>query len=94
MDVHFAQQLPIRMVNAEITVDILNFLNLFDKNAGVLYYAPYNDLSPTGVSIDSATGKYIYTLNSTVTDPANNPKFDAHNIESRWRAKLGLRLSF
>lgn len=94
MDIHLAQQIPIRMVNAEVTFDILNFLNLFDKNAGVLNYVPYGTLSPTGVSIDSKTGKYIYSLNSIVTDPANNAKFDTHNIESRWRAKLGLRLSF
>jgi len=94
MDVHLAQQIPIRMVHAEITLDFLNFLNLFDKNAGVLYYANFGDVSPTDVDIDSKTGKYIYTLTGIVTDPANNPKFNTHNIESRWRAKLGLRLSF
>jgi hypothetical protein len=94
MDVHLAQQIPIRMLNAEVTLDILNFLNLFDNRAGVLQYVPFGTLSPTGASVDAATGKYIYSLNGVVTDPTHNSKFDIHNIESRWRAKLGLRLSF
>jgi len=42
----------------------------------------------------NAAGKPIYTLFRVVTDPENNSIFDKHNIRSRWRTRLGLRLSF
>ncbi len=76
----------------EVKFDVLNFLNLFNKNWGVVNYAVFNDLAPIGVSIDSATGKYVYNL-STINRPTY-VKFSQDDLRSRWQAALTFRVRF
>jgi outer membrane receptor for ferrienterochelin and colicin len=94
LDLRIAQDIPVKNTNLQLTFDILNLVNLFDKDAGVLRFAEFNTVSPVDFDGFDASGRPIYSLNRIVTDPENNDKFDTHNIRSRWRAKLGLRWTF
>ena len=94
LDIHFAQDIPIKGTSLQFTFDILNFMNLLDKNAGSVSYAAFNTLTP--VSYEGATddGKPIYSLSRVITDPADNNKYDFHSLQSRWRMKWGIRWTF
>jgi hypothetical protein len=93
LDVHVGQQIPMPYGELELTLDIFNFLNLFDDNAGRTRYVSFGTVSPAFFAgYDEDTGKPIYDLNS-VTDPERD-LFSVDNLRSRWRAKLGLRYSF
>jgi hypothetical protein len=90
-----AQEIPISSTNLELTLDVLNVMNLFDDDSGVFRYANFEAISPVAyIGTDAATGKPIYSLNSVVRTPQTVNRFNFHNVNSRWRAKLGVRWSF
>jgi len=93
-DLRIAQDIPIKNSNLQVTLDLLNLANLFDEDSGVLRYAEFNAIAPVDIDVDDDTGKFIYDLENFITDPANNDRFETHNIISRWRAKLGVRWTF
>ena len=94
LDLHVAQDIPAGPVNLQLTVDVLNLVNLLDEDSGLFRYAPFNALDPVDWSgTNSATGNYAYELNSEVFDN-DQSRWDTHNIRSRWRAKLGLRITY
>jgi hypothetical protein len=95
VDLHIAQDLPIKSTNLQLTLDVLNLMNLFDSEAGTLQYVPFGTVSPyRWLSNDADTGKPVVLLFSQVTNPEDNPIFQTHNERSRWRAKLGIRWTF
>lgn len=94
LDIRIAQDIPIRQTNLQLTFDLLNALNLLDEDSGTLRYAEFNNLDPITLDGFNDDGLPIYSLDGTITDPQNNPKFDTHPVRSRWRAKLGLRWTF
>jgi hypothetical protein len=95
LDFRFAQDIPIKGPHhLQITFDLLNVMNLFDKESGLLRYAEFNTVSPVRHFGYTDDGKVIYSLNDIVTDPDENSKWETHNIRSRWRAKIGIRYSF
>ena len=92
-DVKFAQDIPIKNQKIQITLDILNFWNLFDDESGLVRYVPFSEVSPvTFRGVDAATGKPIYELGSVVFNPDQRFVFD--DLRSRWQAKLGVRWTF
>jgi hypothetical protein len=93
IDLAVAQEISIAGTKLEITLDILNLSNLFDKNAGVKRYAAFSEVSPVDyIGIDAGTGKPIYRLQNVALNPDN--KFVVDDLRSRWQAKLGVRLRF
>jgi hypothetical protein len=94
LDVRVAQDLPIRGVDVQLTFDLFNLSNLLDEDSGVVQYAGFDAVAPVDFIGTSDEGLPIYELNSVVLDPDNNSIFQTHNVNSRWRAKLGLRVSF
>jgi hypothetical protein len=94
LDLRIAQQLPIKVVNLQLTVDVENVMNMLDEDSGLVRFVEFGTTTPWGYAGINDQGQPIYTLNSIVTDPENNSRFLTHNIASRWRAKLGLRLTF
>jgi hypothetical protein len=95
LDLHVAQAIPIRNSHVELTFDILNVMNLIDEDSGNFRFVNFSTVEPVSYAgFDPATGKPIYGLQRIVTDPGNNDRFTYHNINSRWRAKLGVRWSF
>lgn len=100
MDLRIAQQIPsIRGQNFELTLDILNFLNLLNNDWGeqrfVLFQAP-TVFNFSGY--DAATGKPRIALRTGDTN--NDGTIDRDdvltldNLASRWQIQLGVRYSF
>ncbi|MCB1058435.1 MAG: TonB-dependent receptor [Acidobacteria bacterium] len=91
LDFKLAQDVRFGKYAFQITLDILNFWNLIDSDAGRVQYVPFAETSPVRFDgIDAATGKPIYRLN--FTDP--DRRFSTDDLRSRWQAQLGLRFSF
>ena len=93
-DIHIAQDIPIKNTRLQLTFDILNVMNLLDKESGSLSYANFNTIDPIGYGGFNDAGKPIYTLDRVITDPDNNNKYDFHSLQSRWRMKWGIRWTF
>jgi hypothetical protein len=92
LDARIAQDIPIpglRDNRLQITLDIVNVLNLINKNWGKSYYVSnQNDAFWTFNGYDAATGKEkIYYTDRTTAVLTSN-------LGSRWGAQLGLRYSF
>jgi hypothetical protein len=91
LDARLAQDIPIPGLKdhrLQITLDVVNFLNLLNKDWGKLYYVSnQNDTPWTLYGIDAATGKQ--KVNFT-------PRYHTSisNLASRWQMQLGLRYSF
>ena len=94
LDIHLAQDIPIKGTHLQVTFDLLNFMNLLDKEAGSVSYANFNTLDPVSYDGVNDAGKPIYTLDRVITDPDDNNKYDFHSLQSRWRAKWGIRWTF
>ena len=94
LDFHYDLELPIKVVRTQFTFDVLNLLNLIDKNQGAIYGVSNQSYTPiTYRGIDSATGKPIYEASSvTALDPGKAWFINA--TRSRWQLKFGLRVSF
>jgi hypothetical protein len=92
LDARIAQDIPIpglKNNRLQITLDVLNVLNLMDKDWGKLVYVSnQNDTAWTFKGYDSATGKEKIFF----ADRANI--FVLSQLASRWQAQLGLRYSF
>lgn len=93
LDFHYGLELPIKVVSAEITFDVLNLMNLIDSDKGRFRGVSFNTYSPVNASVDPATGRWVYTqrFNGSL-----NPgtQYTTQDLRSRWQGKLGLRVSF
>lgn len=91
LDARIAQDIPIPGLKdhrLQITLDIVNFLNLLNKEWGKLYYVSnQNDTPWTLTGIDAATGKQKVSFT-----PRDH--YSISNLASRWQMQLGLRYSF
>jgi len=76
----------------ELRTDILNVLNLLNSDWGHIDFPVFNDLNPIGVSLDAASGKYIYNL-ATINSPTYL-KFNRDDLRSRWQAAFSARVRF
>ncbi|MBK7498659.1 MAG: TonB-dependent receptor [Ignavibacteriales bacterium] len=91
LDVRVAQAFSTPIGNFQVSLDILNFMNLLSSEWGLLQTTPqdtYNMVTLQG--IETATGKAIYRF----TKPANNTPWSPSDLASRWQMQLGLRYSF
>ena len=66
LDFRFAANIPTRSrARVELTMDVLNLLNLFDKSSGEVYYAAFNDiLAVRYAGVNAATGKDVYDVSA------------------------------
>ncbi len=75
----------------QISLDVLNVLNLIDSNWGYDVsggYNTYNVVSYQGM--DKATNKPVFGFRA----PANNLAWNYDNLTSRWTMQLGVRYTF
>jgi hypothetical protein len=95
LDFHYELGLPpIQRVRVLIQADILNLLNLVDREWGVERFVSNNTYMPVTYSgQDPTTGKPVYreTASGRLT-PGN--QYSTANLGSRWQGRLGLRLNF
>jgi hypothetical protein len=77
----------------EVTLDVLNLINLFDSSKGRFTFTANQNINPIRfLGIDGPTGKPIYDI-ATLASPTYN-KFTTDDLRSRWQAQLGVRLRF
>ena len=92
VDARIAQDIPIPGLKdnkLQFTVDVINMLNLLNKDWGVLkFVGNQNDTPLQFKGVDSATGKQKINF-SVKTDP-----FSVNQLASRWQMQLGLRYTF
>jgi hypothetical protein len=89
LDFKFNVQLPYKRVRTEVTFDLLNLFNLFDRGAGLVEFANFNSLQPAAVTI--ANNRYNYNIASIT---GNTAIFLRDDLRSRWQAQLGARIRF
>ncbi|HXH25543.1 MAG TPA: hypothetical protein VNI78_09860, partial [Vicinamibacterales bacterium] len=93
-DVRVALALPTGgRARTELTFDLSNLINLFDREAGLLEYANFNDILVARVTgLDAATGRPIYDIGSLVRP--GFARFTRDDLKSRWQGKFGVRVRF
>jgi hypothetical protein len=102
LDFHYAVDVPTRSrAKVELTMDVLNLLDLLNKEWGWAYYPNFGGPTIIGGSV-GADGKYTYNLN-TITAPnflAQGALWDVagtqtrDDLRSRWQAQWGARVRF
>ena len=90
LDFRAAVDVPVGRFRPELTVDVLNLLNLFDRTQGQVLYTGFNDITVSTVT--ESAGTYTYRLNALAVPGAN--RFSRDDLRSRWQAQVGLRLRF
>jgi hypothetical protein len=88
--------LPFKRVKAEITWDVLNLINLFYRNSGLVEYANFNDLAVVRPSFDSKGGVTYNLQNLFVDGVLQTPQqqYTRSDLLSRWQMQLGGRIRF
>jgi hypothetical protein len=95
LDAKFKVELPYKRVRTELSLDILNLINLFDRTSGLVQYSSNNSItqpstipgSPTATS--PVTGYNITTLVSPTFT-----RFLRDDLRSRWQIQMGARVRF
>lgn len=86
IDFHFAQDFFLnvggRRHTLQLNADVINLGNLFNRAWGQSYYVQYDAINPLGFR----GGKYTFT-------PLKN-LWEQANIDSRWRAQIGVKYIF
>ena len=64
LDFHLGVDFPRGPSELELFIDIRNLINAFDARNGLAEFAFFQNLQPVRSSVDPATGRYVYSLNS------------------------------
>jgi hypothetical protein len=104
MDLHYALTLPIKVAHTEVSFDMLNFLHLLSRAEGNVYFVSNQNITPVNYTAqDPTTGLPIYREGSTTRDASGNRTFGSltpgrqytiSDLQSRWQARLGLRITY
>ena len=92
LDFRAAFDVQLGRYNGEVTFDLLNLINLFDSDSGLVDYANFNGVDIASAVADPVTGKWAYTLGNQAR--GITPRFTRDDLRSRWQAQLGFRLRF
>lgn len=96
LDMRIAQDLPVPVVSGhrlQLTLDIINLLNLFNHNWGKSYYVSNQNDTPwtlqgSNYGVDAATGKMRIQWSDRLA------RFALSQLGSRWQIQAGVRYSF
>ncbi|HSP32905.1 MAG TPA: hypothetical protein VLU46_01160, partial [Thermoanaerobaculia bacterium] len=96
LDFHYELGLPaIRTTRILVTADVMNLLNLFDKNWGVEKYVNFATYTPVRYQgIDPDTKKPVYREEFNGALNPGTQFTGTTSTASRWQARLGLRVNF
>ena len=91
VDFRFNVALPFQRIKAEVSLDILNVLNLIQSKWGIQEYTQFNAISPVAPVFTSGqvTGYNIANLTSS-----SFRKYLRDDLRSRWQMQLGGRIRF
>ena len=93
LDLHFAQDFYFSKHNSrkvQITLDVMNLTNIFNRNWGAVYFLDDWKLSPVEVTSLSDDGKGNKTPNYRFV----GGEISRNDLLSRWRIQLGVRVVF
>lgn len=90
VDVRFALGIPVSRTKVELSFDIQNFLNVFDKNSGTVNSEVFPGLAPIRLN-GFQNGKPVYQL-LFLTPTFSKGSFV--DLASRWQAQFGARIRF
>jgi len=95
LDAKFKVELPYKRYRTELSLDVLNLINLVDRNRGVVRYSSNNNLQqpvtiPATPTLTSPVTAYNIT---TLVSPTFN-RFNRDDLRSRWQIQLGARVRF
>jgi len=96
LDFHYELGLPpVRSARVLIQADVLNLLNLFDKNAGIQQFVGFSTYTPVRFQgIDPTTSKPVYREENAGALTPGRQYSGSTSTASRWQARLGLRVNF
>lgn len=77
LDFHYALDLPIKVASVQLTADVLNVLNIFDKNAGVVRFVSNQTFNVVNYNPTASTsaGKLVYQ--EPTSQIVNNQRVDS-----------------
>ena len=89
----YAVSVPTRgRTKVEVTADVFNLLNLFFDDKGWIFYPNFGGPTIIAGTLDAATGKYVYNLQTI--SPSTFRTFTRDDLRSRWQAQFGARVRF
>ena len=92
MDFRVAVDVPFGRYKGEVEFALLNLINLFDSESGLIDYANFNGVDVASAFVDAATGKWSYSLGNQTL--GTTPRFTRDDLRSRWQGQLGFRFRF
>ena len=86
-----AFKVPTGKISTEITLDMLNMINLFSRTSGIFSYTSFQQISafPALVTNGQMTGINLATINSSTFQ-----HYFRDDLRSRWQLQLGARVRF
>jgi hypothetical protein len=94
LDFRYAVNVPTgTQAKLEFTADVVNLLNVFNKNWGWQYWPQFPSGPPLFGYGAIANGKETINL-STITSQTFQGTFDRSDLRSRWQGQFGLRVRF
>lgn len=91
LDFRIAQAIGTPIGQFQVSLDILNVMNLISSEWGWFQTTPNDTYTiVTYRGIETATGKAVYTF----AKPSNNLPWSPSDLASRWQMQLGVRYSF
>ena len=104
LDFHYSLALPVKVAHTEVSFDMLNLLHFISRDNGNVYFVSNQNTTPiTYLGLDPTTGKPVYKENSTtaINGPAGHfgsltpgRQYSIADLQSRWQARLGLRITY
>jgi hypothetical protein len=95
LDGRFAVQLPYKRFKTEVTLDVLNLINLFNHENGLIQYASNNEiLQPTPIPGTPSLASPLTGYNITTLVSPTFTRFLRDDLRSRWQLQLGARVRF
>ena len=93
LDFHVGVNVPTgSRARTELTFDLSNLTNLFDRENGLLEYANFNDILVARFQGINTAGQPTYDIGSLVNPTFQ--RFTRDDLKSRWQGKFGVRVRF
>ena len=95
LDGRFGVQLPYKRFKTEVTLDVLNLINLFNSDKGLILYSSNNEtLQPSPVPSTPTLASPLTGYNIGTLVSPTFARFNRDDLRSRWHIELGARVRF
>jgi hypothetical protein len=95
LDAKFKVELPYKRYKTQISLDVLNLTNFFDRSSGIIQYPFFNDiLQPVAIPASPTVASPVTGYNITTLVSQTFNRFSRDDLRSRWQIQLGARVRF